>query len=237
MGIFLFAYKKRVDYLKREKIIQENFSINLIESREKERKRIAGELHDSLGQNLLIVSNEIKQYLIQPDNEMEDLKHASQTIHESINEVREIAYNLHPHQLDRLGLTKAIKSVVSKISRSSDINFTLDMDEIDSIFPKEQEIHFYRIIQEALNNIMKHSHAKDVQIKIRTGDVLEVVIKDNGKGFEQSVKSGFGLTEMKERVKMINGTLEIVSQIDVGTEVKIEIKADAHGAKHGTMRA
>ena len=234
LGLLALSYYRHVSRLKRGTKAQQDFSKRLIEVGEQERKRIAGELHDSLGQNLLIAKNEIQQCLLShplPDECAENLKEISSIVTESINEAREISYNLHPHQLDRLGLKKAIESSIAKFSKSSDIIFVKEIDDIDDLFPKEKEIHIYRIIQEGLNNIVKHANAEQVDLKINhRKNLLEIFIEDNGIGFDykkyssDKVKtSGLGLAGIAERVKILEGDLNIVSAPKKGTRLNISI--------------
>ena len=153
IGVLVFIYKKRTRQLKKEKRIQIEFSKQLIQSQEEERKRIASELHDSLGQDLLVIKN------IALLNKMNDehFEEISKTAGPAIDEVRRISYNLHPYQLDRLGLTKAIGSMFQNIEGASNIKFDVYIDNVDDLFDKEKEINIYRIVQECVNNIVKHS--------------------------------------------------------------------------------
>ena len=217
--------------LKRARIVQEQFSQQLIQSQEQERRRIAAELHDSLGQNLLIISNEIQQYLQKQKTRKENLRRVSSLIQESIDETREIAQNLHPHQLERLGLTRAIYSMIQKIAHPTAIAFESTIDDIDHILPQPLEIHFYRIVQEALNNIIKHSDATEGIIKIKKKpDQMQVTIKDNGKGFPISQDKltyssswGFGISDMRERARLMKADFQISTNKGKGTTVHLSI--------------
>jgi len=225
--VIFIAYYFRIQHLKKLHKKQEEFSARLMESQELERKRIASELHDSLGQNLLIINNEIQQYAQRAKADQEELQQISATVKESINEVREISYNLHPHQLDRLGLTKAIESSINKVAHASDIKFNVSIHNIDQLLSGKNEIHLFRIVQEAITNILKHSHADFVDIKVRTQPqqiILE--IKDNGHGFvkrEQSGNIGLGLSDMSERAKLISADIQINSEPGYGTTIKVRI--------------
>jgi len=232
--ILALIYYSRVSLLKRKQHAQQAFSRKLIEEVEKESKRIASELHDSLGQNLLITKNEIQQCLISyplPDECVKNLKEISTIVTDSIKEVRQISYNLHPHQLDRLGIMNAIESIISKISKSTETYFSKEIDKIDNLFPKEMEIHVYRIIQEALNNIIRHAEANNVSIKIKKSNhAVYIYIKDDGKGFDYnkcaaglSQSKGLGLAGIAERVKILEGELSFDSVLNKGTTIKIKI--------------
>lgn len=223
----IFLYKLRVNHLKLEKIRQEEFSKKLIESQEGERKRIAGELHDSLGQNLMIIYNDIQQYSQRKEINPNELTSLFPEVKETIKEVREIARNLHPHQLEQLGLTKAVKSIVKKLSISTKINFYPNIEFIDELLPSEQWIHVYRIVQEALTNVIKHSEATEVKIELkRNGSNIFMLIEDNGIGIKsliEKTRNGFGLENLKERARLLNAKLEISSPLQKGVKVLIYI--------------
>jgi signal transduction histidine kinase len=220
----------------RRRRAQEAFSRQLLISQEGERKRIAAELHDSLGQNLLIIKNRL--YLAQQAENgaapAEQLHEIEQTVTRTIAEVREIAYNLRPYQLDRLGLTKAVQSVVERISASGFLQIESKLADVDGLFSPEIEINFYRIVQESLNNVIKHSDAARALISIqRAHGMLVMGIEDDGRGFDlrqtmhDAKTRGFGLTGLGERVRLLGGTFECDSAPGKGTRLtfKIPIRA------------
>lgn len=224
-------YGYRIAQLRKVNEAQENFSRQLIESQEQERKRIAVELHDSIGQSLIVIRNRALMGLSTPDKtarlivQMEEI---SDSAADSITEVRRISHNLHPYQLEHLGLKTAIETMIETADNTSSIEFEKEINEIDDLLTKEAEINLYRIVQESLNNILKHSEATRVTISIRkTGDLLSVLIKDNGKGFniENLFRSsgGLGLTGIRERAKMLGARQEITSIPNEGTTVSLEI--------------
>jgi len=232
IGAAAFIYKWRISNLEKEKKSQEEFSKRLIQSQEEERKRIASELHDSLGQNLLIIKNRAVLGLKSEETEFEkkQLNEISANASSAIDEVRRIAYNLHPYQLERLGLTKAIRSIIENLETSTEINFKLEIDNIDNLLKPEEEINLYRIIQECINNIVKHSESREAVISIIKGDGITITVNDNGKGFStESVivtsdgRKGFGLKNLQERVKLLKGELIIDSSENKGTKIQINI--------------
>ncbi len=234
-------YFRRVSMLSKEKQQQEMFSRRLIESQENERKRIAAEIHDSLGQNLLVMKNRALlalEKLELTDDLRDDLMEISGTASSTLQEMREISHNLRPYELDRFGITEALKSVVEKVNDSSTISFTINIDDIDGTLTKEAEINIYRIVQESLNNILKHSDATKAEVKIiKSITGLEIEISDNGNGFNDSIKEslwksfnkdkfdnhGFGLNSIYERVRLVGGTCSIKSALKLGTTIKINI--------------
>ncbi len=238
-GITGLVFKVRLNQVERARRVQEAFSRRLIDSQEQERQRIAAELHDSLGQNLLVIKNYALMGLTtaEDDNPMrEHLVEISDAATLSIEEVRQIAHNLRPYQLERLGLTRTLQSMLQQIANASDIGFTWEVDQIDGLLSKEGEIGLYRIVQEALNNILKHSKASDASVSIQLdGDELHVTITDNGCGFTVEArgtaelqKRGFGLTGSAERVRMLGGKQTIRSAPGQGTTIFITITTNRH---------
>ena len=145
---------------------------------------------------------------------------------ETLNDVRNISYNLHPHQIEALGITKAIRSIIDKSSGSSKVNFIHDIENIDKIFTEENEVHIFRIVQEAISNIIKYSDSPEAIIKITcTKKSITILISDIGKGFdiENVEKGSLGLSGISERVKILGGTLSIESKRGEGTVMKILI--------------
>ncbi len=218
--------QKEFEAVKRENDIRHTFTTKILEYEEVERNRIALELHDSVGQKLLLIKNQVLSGINQPqtDNNADTLSEVGNLADETIQEVRNITYNLRPQYLDQLGLTAAVESMIEKIAESSGINICLNIDKnIDNMFPKNDEINFFRIIQESLNNIVRHSGADEVFINIKKEDNLVLLkIRDNGKGFQASgVYGGTGITGMHERAKILNAGFNITSN-ETGTIIKLE---------------
>ena len=230
ISIAAIFIKSRLVQLKRQQREREAFSRGLIESQEAERKRLAGELHDSLGQNLLIVKNWalIALNSLAEDNPArEHLTEISENTSLAINEVREISHNLRPRQLERLGLTSTIEQMVRQVRSSTDIKFITETDNIDGLLSRESEINLYRVLQECLNNILKHSAATNAWLSIkRTAGGAQIICRDNGKGFDpetMSLSSGMGLTGMAERVRMLGGRYTMESAPGKGATIYITI--------------
>ena len=212
----------------------QNFSEKLVAAIDKERKRVASELHDGLGQNLLVIKIGLKKYLKSlsgNQSKSEPLDKLVSITQHLIDDIRIIAWNLHPHQLDKLGLIGAIESTIRKNAEFSEIKFTSQIGNIDSLLPKEKEIHLYRIIQELISNIIKHSGAKEVDISIEDGGgSLNVTITDDGTGFSLSSEDttqaggvGLGLTGILERMKILDGSFDIAPTASGGSAVTIKI--------------
>jgi signal transduction histidine kinase len=222
-------------YHRRQHILhkQDSFTRQLLDSMEIERKRIATELHDSIGQELLIIKNRALLALSDlkdKKNVREQLDEISNTASRAIQETREITYNLRPYQIDRLGLKKALESIITRAAQTTTIAFTSDIDPIDNLIPKEMEIHVYRIIQECVNNIIKHANATTGKVTIkRWYNRLNIDVEDNGIGFDVSIDRaqgarGIGLHGIVERTHLIGGTMRLESNPGKGTRVLITIK-------------
>lgn len=229
IAIIAFIIYLRFSQLRKIAEAQTEYSRRLIESQEAERKRIASELHDGLGQSLAIISNRAtmgKNNLNEPKIMLREFDEISQNALEALDEVQQITSNLHPHYLERLGLTKALKAMLVKLSDVIEINS--EMILLDNIFPKEAEINVYRIVQESLNNIIKHSDASEAEIKItKVENEVIITIKDDGRGFDttnfNAKGTGLGLVGLRERTKMLGGKISINSSVGNGTEIRVNL--------------
>jgi signal transduction histidine kinase/sugar lactone lactonase YvrE len=236
-GLAVTAYRRRIRALERSREAQETFSRRLIESQEAERKRIAAELHDGLGQHLLIIKN---QALLGSGSSngaeasRAQFDEIAASAAQSIDEARRIAYNLRPHHLDRLGLTNAIEDMIEKVSALSPIQIAATIAPIDGCVSKPLEINVYRIVQESLNNLLKHSHASHAWIDIaRNDDTIMMTVRDDGKGFDvrglttNERPRGFGMSGIAERVAMLGGTHLITSRPGEGTTLTLRVPCEA----------
>ena len=147
------------------------------------------ELHDSLGQILAVIRTRALLGLSTPENHhriVDQMKEISESAAAALQETRDIARELHPYQLQHLGLAEAVRSLVDRVAEASEIKFTVNVDEIDPNPTNEVAIAIYRIVQESLSNIIKHSGAKNVSLSLLKTDAnLELRITDDGNGFTQ----------------------------------------------------
>lgn len=234
-GIVFSLFKGRVRRLERANEAQIAFSRRLIESQEQERKRIAAELHDTLGQHLVIIKNWATlglKFLDKDAPAREQLEVISATALQAIDEVREIVHDLRPFQLEANGLTQTIKFMVEGAAAASGIEFTVECDELDGFFAAEDDATFYRAVQECVSNVIKHSGATraDVRIK-RDGRHVRLRISDDGSGFAPEATAetsggGFGLNGLRERVGMLGGVPEIESTPGRGTTISINLETN-----------
>jgi signal transduction histidine kinase/ligand-binding sensor domain-containing protein len=229
-GAIYGVFKYRVMQLERRQAAQQAFARQLLESQEAERKRIAVELHDSLGQNLLVIKNRalLNAMTVPGEQAQTQFTEFSDAVAQTLEEVRTISYNLRPPHLDHLGLRTALVAMVEKVSASSTIQVTHEFDDLAARFTPGDEIMLYRIVQECFNNILKHSGATKVAVNltVHAGE-MELTIRDNGRGFmpdeETHRRAGLGLQSIAERVRILGGTHAIESAHGQGTTVTLRI--------------
>lgn len=233
LGIILtlvLLFRQRIRAVRREQQHQEKFSKRMIEAQESYRQKIASDLHDSIGQNLLIINNGLRQFvrrqtMLSPD----ELAPLGELTQQTINEVREISYELHPHILDRLGLAKAIESALNTAATATGIHFHHTLEPLDQLLTDTEKIHLFRIVQEAINNIVKHSGAMRASVLLQQRDrTVHLIISDEGKGFarkadeaNESASAGIGLANIRERTRILGGECSIADAQPHGTCITI----------------
>lgn len=225
------GYQWRLTRLRKGRDLKLRFAQALLQSQEAERKRIAAELHDGLGQQLLVIKNNARLGLREPLSARQvrhQLELVSQTASECIEEIRTMTRHLRPYQLDQLGLTKAIHALVGQVAQASGIKMQADLDVLDGLLPAEAEIHLYRIVQESLNNVARHAAATEASVHVdHIGPQITMRIADNGRGFatepKPGVSGGFGLTNISERAALLGGHCELHSTPGRGVRVQVVV--------------
>jgi len=222
--------RAEVSRLRSEQNVQ-NLAGRLMNLQEQERHRIAGELHDGLGQSLAIIRNRATICLRDGVDRVileEQLEEISSTALGAIDEVRKMAHNLRPYELDRLGLARAIESMVDKIGESTSIKLSARLDKIDGVLSPDAEMSIYRIVQEGLNNVINHAEATEAKVDLEHNEnELIVTVADNGKGIETKSPrngQGHGLTGIAERARMLGGTVKIDSRQGKGTILSVRLR-------------
>ena len=240
----LFWYRRRAAHLAQEHALQQEFSRRLIASIDRERKRIADDLHNEPKQYLFAISK-YAWLMLQGPNGLtatfksvpEDSTHLAVEYAREIEtladragvEMKSIIENLRPTQLKELRLTAAIEDWIARSTELSAVNFSRDVDSIDGIFGDEDEVNIYRIMQECISNIVKHSQAMDAFISIKRDEhAILFTVRDNGKGFVVSKSNriagdGFGLKLIQERAQMMGGEAVIKSAPGHGTQITIKL--------------
>ncbi|MDP4827349.1 MAG: sensor histidine kinase [Flavobacteriales bacterium] len=224
--IVLFFIYRHNQELKRKRRRQKHFAEEMIRWQENERKRVAGELHDGIGQSLVMVKNHLQKIRGNYDEESDHspLQKVEDAVADTIQEVRQISYSLRPFHLEILGLEGSINELLKDIEITTQLNVESRLDGLDGAFGKETEIHVFRMIQEGLQNIVKHARATKVSCEVKDlGDRLRIYISDDGHGFDVSIVfakvSGLGLLGMKERVDFLGGEFQIDSAHGKGSSL------------------
>jgi signal transduction histidine kinase/ligand-binding sensor domain-containing protein len=228
----LLIYRWQIRESEKRDLRRLEFSKRLINAHESERQRIAAELHDGLGQNLLLIKN--WALLGQRKSSEEDQVRAkfgqiSETASVALEETRSIVKNLTPQSLRRFGFTEALTNMLEQIENSTGVVFEQRIDNIDGILPDESELSVYRIIQECMNNVIKHSESPrgTIQVSFRNGE-LRVIIEDFGKGLDddsalENRPGAFGIRSVNERARLLGGSFTIESRKGEGTRVLLRI--------------
>ncbi len=209
--------------------VMKNLSRQLIIVQEQERRNIARELHDEIGQTLTAIKIDILNAMkfIPSLNAQEQLKDSIQMVEETLNNVRELSLNLRPSILDDLGLIPAVRWFLDRQSQRTGINAKVITKPFTEKIPAEIQITCYRIIQEAVTNIIKHSKAKSMSVEIDViSNELYIIISDDGVGYDvlsarKKATSGYsvGVLGMQERAEAVGGWLDIFSKPNEGTKI------------------
>ena len=226
------VHRARIAGVRRQEALRAAFSRQLIDSQESDRRRIAAGLHDGLSQNLIVIRNWalLGQRGLPPEHAArERLGEIESAAALALGEVRDVVHDLAPHNLERLGLAQTITEMVDRVAGASGIRFMCRTTEVNGTLPKPVQMNVYRIVQEAVNNVVKHSGAGRAWVELHAdAGLLRVAVRDDGRGFDGGVRpepgsGGFGLFGMAERLRMIGGRLSIDSAPGRGTSVTIEL--------------
>ncbi|UXX79598.1 sensor histidine kinase [Reichenbachiella carrageenanivorans] len=230
IGVLAFnRYKQKQQILlTEEKAINQRLGFkSLIEGEEKERKRIAQELHDGLGQllstarlNVSAMEDRVEQIVTK------QWENSIKLIDEAVTEVRHISHNMMPNALISIGFEAAVREQAHIINDAGQVKIHTQLPEQKIDLPESEAIALYRVIQEVLNNAIKYAKAKNIWLTITNDRDLKVVIKDDGIGFDTSMiasSTGIGWRNIQSRIEILNGELQIHSEIGKGAEVNLKI--------------
>jgi signal transduction histidine kinase len=203
----------------------------LITLAEEERKHLARELHDDIGQRLSLVAFGLDLLTMAQDCEgsvRDRVQQALAEVKELATDVHNLSHRLHSSKLQHLGLPAALREVCRQMAGQHHIDIDLQADNSSSPLAEDVSLCFYRVAQEALNNAVKHSHSKRVEVHFGNGEgKVRLQIKDFGVGFDQAMPvEGLGLATMRERLRMVGGKLCIESNGGGGTELIAEARSE-----------
>lgn len=223
--------KTEVSYLKQEQ--QNQVFFGMIEGQENERKRLAIDLHDGLGGRLSGISLNLSK--LDKDEPKEypkaQLQKVIKDLDDALSELRTIARNMMPETLVKFGLQAALKDYCISMT-TSDTNVTLQFYGTENGINLNQQVTMYRIMQELINNAIKHAKASEILVQfIRDGNKIDITVEDNGVGFKKETlvgkEDGMGISNLRTRVAYLKGHLEFHSEANEGTAVNVQINIDA----------
>jgi signal transduction histidine kinase len=210
----------------------------LISTQESTLRHISRELHDEFGQVLTAIGSMLRRagnHLPEGSPPREELKEVQEIAQSTLNNIRTLSQALHPVLLEEAGLESTLDWYIPTVERQSGIS--LHYEKKGQPFPVETGagVHIYRVLQEALNNVSRHSGAREAWIRLTFSlDSLELEVEDHGKGFvAEKMQRGIGLVAMRERAELIGGALAISPRAQGGTVVRLHVpkeKAEVHGA-------
>ncbi len=198
----------------------------IIDAQEEERTRIARELHDGVGNQLLALKMRMKSVLPPDIKEKPEASEVEKALLDLMEEVRGVSHQMMPKALQEFGCVPAIKDMLEKILAHSGIEYTFETHNVDKRYELRLETAIYRVTQELINNVIKHSGATFVTVQlIETAQTLVLLIEDNGQGMHQNKKpaDGIGMTSIKTRVTAVNGVVNILPGENTGTVVTVRI--------------
>ena len=206
----------------------EQLSAALVDAQETERRNISRELHDEVGQTLgalLVDAGRLSAALPDTQPEIrEQVSHMKSVAERAVQSVRNLALLLRPGMLDDLGLVAALEWQGREVSRSSTVEVDVQSQNVAEDLPDDYKVTIYRLVQEALNNAVRHAGARNARVRVAQADHrIDVTVIDDGRGFDPKRQRGLGILGMEERVRRLGGTLAIDSRPGQGTTVRAEL--------------
>jgi signal transduction histidine kinase len=218
--------ERRLEENSRARADLQELSAKLLRAQENERRTLARELHDEVGQSLSAILMEAENAACAADfsEAREHLASVRSLAERTVNEVRDLALLLRPSMLDDFGLVPALNWHAREMTKRTGLNVVLSADEAADDLPDEHKTCIYRLVQEAVNNAARHASARTVEVELKRGvDRVSFSVRDDGAGFEPRFVRGLGLLGMEERVRRLGGRLAIDSQPGRGTSIVAEL--------------
>lgn len=238
-AVFIYAVSRRIFNRQQELQIQLNeervrykneLAIEVFNAQERERKKIGEELHDNINQLLGVVKLYIEHAQVNPEAQREMLKKSAEYLKQVINEIRNLSKSLVSPTLNDLGLLDSIGELIDSIQKIKNIEIDIHKNGFrEEDLTDIQKLMVYRITQEQLNNILKHSRAEHVNIAFaRAGSQVHLSIEDDGIGFDtKNLTSGLGLKNIRHRLELFNGEMKIISSPDRGCKLEAKFQLNS----------
>ena len=236
------SLRLRTEIAEREREAQLRFTRELLHAQEDERQRIASDLHDSLAQKLVVIQNRAtlaQRHCADYPELLQQFTRIADTAVDTIAEVRAISHALRPQLLHRFGLSAALRNLVEEVGEASDVRWTAEIDELKGALAADDEINLYRIVQEGMNNTMRHANASSGTVEVRrNGSVLRVFLSDNGVGYDTQTMEednsegsrGMGLHGMRRRAELLGAAFRVESRPGAGTRITLELPTETPAA-------
>jgi signal transduction histidine kinase len=208
--------------------------VRLIETQEQERRRIARELHDDLGQELALLQTNLGGLIEESDELLKPtLTELSNSLLHVATSAREISHGLYPSQLEYVGLAAAVARLCDEVRRGKHLSINVAVGNLPKQLHPSVSLCLYRVAQEALHNIISHSRAGNVHVELGADSVRILLrIIDDGLGFDvRHVAHGLGLPSMRERVRSVGGSIDITSRPKLGTRVEVRVPFPGGGSE------
>jgi two-component system, NarL family, sensor histidine kinase UhpB len=215
------AFNQMLDRLERGRYESARVALDAQES---ERRRLAGELHDEIGQTLTAAAIQIEHAADVGHDSPADLRRIAEAVRGSLDEVRRIARELRPEALDDLGLINALISLCSRLASQGDLRIVRQLEKLPPI-PPDLELVIYRVAQESLTNVVRHAQASEAVLSLAaSGQTAMLSIVDDGRGLPADLPAHTaGISGMRERARLVHGKLELDSKPGAGTTVRLEL--------------
>ena len=229
--------EQRLDENTRARADLQDLSAKLLRAQENERRTLARELHDEIGQSLsaILMDAESAECAADAEEAREHLAALRGLAEKTVNQVRDLALLLRPSMLDDFGLVPALNWHAREATKRTGLNVVVHADEEADDLPDEHKTCIYRLVQEAINNSARHASARTIEVEVqRNGDQVLFSIRDDGTGFDTRFVRGLGILGMEERVRRLGGKIEIDSKPGRGTVIRAELPVVELSPSNGT---
>jgi two-component system, NarL family, sensor kinase len=233
--LFVLYYQKRMvqEQFKRQQMeleYQKKMMEAALESQENERRRVAGDLHDSIGAMLSTIRVSLTTYAKRNSADGESINESKKMLDDTIESVRRISRDLMPSTLEKFGLSQAVKEMCERFQSTAALPIIFEEPQDTPVFTKSRELMIFRIVQELLNNALKHAEASVIKVSFHNGEGLEVIVEDNGKGFnaedhknDKSSGKGLGLFNIENRARLVGASVNFNASTVQGSKIIINI--------------
>jgi two-component system, NarL family, sensor kinase len=233
--LFVLFYQKRMvqEQFKRQQMeldYQKKMMEAALASQENERRRVAGDLHDSIGAMLSTIRVSLITHAKKHKGDEESIQESKKMLDDTIESVRRISRDLMPSTLEKFGLTQAVKEMCERFQGTAGIPIVFEEEGDTPSLSKNRELMIFRIVQELLNNALKHAEADFIKVTFQNESQLRVVVEDNGKGFnpeehksDRTPGKGLGLFNIENRARLVGATIDFSSPVVHGSKIVLNI--------------